>query len=282
MIICKDCGMQNLDSDIFCCNCGSRLEKSLQGQTVNKQSEQNEPLEIEPISFSADKNAESSNKKLIIIIVCSLVIILLIGVIVYFVLSENEKKPAENENQYTQIYNGYSDDFIENDTTKVNDSGTQPVNSDEVNRFFYTNPDLSVSASSQLEDYSGFNYSPDNLFDGNNNTCWAEGASDGGINQSIFIKSHEEIWIKSISITNGYCKNYELYRNNNRVKKIKISFDDKELYFDLSDNFDNPVNILSFEPVKTSSITITIIDIYAGKKWNDTCISEISVNPPTP
>lgn len=79
------------------------------------------------------------------------------------------------------------------------------------------------NASSELEKPERIHqlgrYNPKNLFDNAVNTAWAEGAAGSGINEHIIFSIKEGL--EKISITNGYAKNINLFKANNRVKKLK-------------------------------------------------------------
>ncbi len=115
-----------------------------------------------------------------------------------------------------------------------------------------------------------------NIFDNNPNTAWVEGKNDDGIGEWINVGFEPDFTLSQIKIINGYAKSKVIYEAKNRIKKVKITFPDgiSEEYL-LKDNvLDYQVLKLS-KPVTTNSIKITIMEIYKGTKYNDTCISEI-------
>jgi hypothetical protein len=80
----------------------------------------------------------------------------------------------------------------------------------------------SLWASSELvENYKDLavRHSVKNIFDGKPGTCWAEGAKGDGVGESITIVVNKDI--SRIGIINGNARNPELFRKNNRVKKLK-------------------------------------------------------------
>jgi hypothetical protein len=80
----------------------------------------------------------------------------------------------------------------------------------------------------------------------------------------------------NIGIFNGYQKNQEAWKNNSRVKKLKVKGDGKPLCFvNLRDlmgcqTFDLPSEELF------SVYRFEIVEVYPGLKWKDTAISEIA------
>lgn len=115
-----------------------------------------------------------------------------------------------------------------------------------------------------------------NIFDNNISTAWVEGKPGDGIGEWIKIGFEPDFELNQINIVNGYAKSKTIYEANNRLKKVKITFPDgKSEEYLLKDNvLDYQVLKLS-KPVTTNSIKITIMEIYKGTKYNDTCISEI-------
>lgn len=121
-------------------------------------------------------------------------------------------------------------------------------------------------------------YNVENLFDNNNKTAWVEGKNGDGIGESVTFKKDNPFLVKKIIINNGYKKSENLYKANNRVKNIKITFSDgSELIKELSNNF-SKVDTFELDYEKeTKWIKFTILDVYEGTKYEDTCITGIDV-----
>jgi len=150
-----------------------------------------------------------------------------------------------------------------------------------------------VSATSTLNSTKKYNYTPKNLisFDGYNQdgkviNAWVEGVSGSGIGEKVIyevvdILGSGEPWrmFLDFTIVNGYAKNLSTWNNNNRVKTLhmyrngvliaKIQLHDvpneqkvnlKELGYK---NYPNIGEIIEFE----------IVEVYKGKKYDDTAIS---------
>ncbi|MBD5159598.1 MAG: hypothetical protein HDT23_05075 [Ruminococcus sp.] len=141
-----------------------------------------------------------------------------------------------------------------------------------------------VSATSELSPIKNndgtFYYSASNAFDGSYATCWAEGSSGDGTNESIFMTADGKQRVSEIIITNGLYTNAELFYKNNRVKDCLIEFSDgtSQNVTLLGDYSEQSNRIVFNPPVDTKYIKITILSVYSGNKYNDTCISEIAVN----
>lgn len=147
-----------------------------------------------------------------------------------------------------------------------------------------------ATASSELGSKDG-KYKAENLLDGDPSTAWVEGKKDWGMSEYVdfdtnpFLDNNAGSYkVKKIGIINGYAKNKDVFKMNNRVKQIKL---DSESYISneklnrtyiLKDTMD--MQYIEFDkPVLMSRFKITIIDIYKGTKWNDTCLSEVRIVP---
>ncbi|MFH2143528.1 MAG: discoidin domain-containing protein, partial [Bacteroidota bacterium] len=149
-----------------------------------------------------------------------------------------------------------------------------------------------VTASSNLEPKS-LRYQAPNISDNNINTAWVEGIAGSGINEWIQIditptgaggKIEGCYNLTKIGFVNGYSKDTITYASNNRIKTLKIHYQyyynegvfegEKEFVINLKDQM--KIQYINFEkPIKVSNITFTIIGVYKGNKFDDTCISEI-------
>lgn len=170
-------------------------------------------------------------------------------------------------------------------------------------------------SSSELEPGGYYNfgkYGAINLGDNNPATCWAEGNEGNGIGEHIYMTIPKKIHV--LKIRNGFQKSETIYKANNRLKKVKIELlacfmppgyvtethigfaisqplatttkilDDQMGYQDLSLDFNwneikNQVSENKLFDNDRFILKITIEDIYKGNKWNDACISDITIIP---
>ena len=179
------------------------------------------------------------------------------------------------------------------------------------------NPYIEFS-SSDIKDYfnpqNSSKYPSTNLFDGTFKTCWIAGNTKTDTNTSLYMKVPKKIDLNTliINIFSGYGKSKSLYKANARPRKIKISLyiglqeeglstEVSNLYMikfftskliSLKDSFgvqSCPLHINKNQP-KTFKfdnnvflspsiiMKIEIVDVYAGTKYDDICISEIFFN----
>jgi len=181
--------------------------------------------------------------------------------------------------------------FIEGNVIKMMFTDVEP----DFNITIYpTGPSFfRVFTSSELDEDKNDKYAAVNLIDNDQSTAWVEGKKGSGINEYFKIegtRSNLAFKIDSLGIINGYAKNEGVFYNNNRVKKIRIEYKNdifreenpynmkppESIEFILEDTMD--MQYLAFpEPIFMSSMKISILEVYKGSKWDDTCISELMI-----
>lgn len=128
-----------------------------------------------------------------------------------------------------------------------------------------------ITASSALRE--GYNYySPRHLGETINN-CWAEGVEGQGIGEYLLITKGE--WsVYSIYISIGYVSftRPNLYMENSRPKKIRVSYGNIEQEITLEDtpNFQEIPLRTGMEEIK-----IELLEVYPGTIYQDTCINTL-------
>lgn len=149
-----------------------------------------------------------------------------------------------------------------------------------------------IEASSTLKG----NYNVKNLLDGDLDTVWVEGKQGSGVGEWVEVEL-KNYALGAIGVINGYTKNEETYRKNNRIKSLKIevvhkswdskrSFETTEEIIQLPDQPFAKLNKKVFwpftdilknsgEPPETYKVRLTILSVYPGTEFNDTCISEL-------
>ena len=134
-----------------------------------------------------------------------------------------------------------------------------------------------IKASSSLGDSYKVEFANDLSY----KTAWVEGKKDEGIGEYLeYYFKNDSPRITEIIISNGYMKSEETWKNNNRVKKLKLYVNGvpfgilnlkdsrTDQYFEmgtLGHNKNGTDLILKFE----------ILKVYKGSKHNDTAITEI-------
>ena len=136
---------------------------------------------------------------------------------------------------------------------------------------------VQIKASSYLNE-NGIEYTPQKMNtkigDGN---CWVEGAAGQGIGETFTIKYMSNyLPIETIHISIGYVSHDKphLYKQNSRPKKIELSVADKyAVQVDLEDTPNFQAIRLPKSLAGSEELAITILDVYEGTRYEDTCIN---------
>lgn len=146
------------------------------------------------------------------------------------------------------------------------------------------------SASSSLASQGGIDYLADNAHDLNYKNVWVEGVAGYGVGEYLeydFPQSSPRI--TEIIVVNGHVKSEKAWRNNSRVKKLKV-YIKGEAYaiLNLTDQraaqhfkvdtigfFDRNIGYVKAKKLPTWKMKFEILEIYPGDKYEDTVISEI-------
>ena len=105
---------------------------------------------------------------------------------------------------------------------------------------------------------------------------WVEGKGDAGTGEYVEYDFSNTYFgeVDAIVMSNGFFSHndHSLYYRNNRVKRIKIE--------DMNGNYRQEFEVMDTPNLQTfrlngfySRLRITILDIYSGTEFNDTCIN---------
>lgn len=137
---------------------------------------------------------------------------------------------------------------------------------------------VSIKTSSSKQGYPSKNLNDDNL-----STAWCP--EGNGIGEWIEVETKQMI-LASIFLVNGYTKSKETYYNNNRVKAVRIQYGTEDYNNDIYIDdipFEQPIDLMSYIILDSEGyasyekVRITILDVYKGSKYDDTCISELLI-----
>lgn len=141
---------------------------------------------------------------------------------------------------------------------------------------------LSVKASSCLKPMGKYKYNAENAHDFSHKSVWVEGADGQGIGEWLEYEFPGRCpRVTHVKILNGHVKNDKVWRENSRVKALKMYYMGKPLtILDLEDSrtlqyFD--VGVLGPHDDKAPNWTLRfqILEVYPGEKYKDTVISEL-------
>ena len=134
-------------------------------------------------------------------------------------------------------------------------------------------------ASSYLRSQGSHNYKPKNLHDFNHETAWVEGVKGYGIGEWVkYSFPAQRTKVTRITILNGYVKSDKAWRENARVKRLKVYYNNRAIYI-LELQNSRTVQIFNVDTLGSDyhnwDLKFEILDVYPGTKYKDTAISEI-------
>lgn len=141
----------------------------------------------------------------------------------------------------------------------------------------------SIQASSELTD-STKTYKVETVLDGNKETCWSEGAVGTGEGEFIYIEFTSPVYISEVAFLNGYMKNETVYNANGKIRRAELRFDDNSYEVEFTDwQYWEIANSLYSDrftldtPIRTQSLSITILDAQKGTKYDDICLTDLAI-----
>ena len=144
-----------------------------------------------------------------------------------------------------------------------------------------------IKASSYLKPQGRNSYDVRKMDDGLVNTAWIEGVKGCGVGENItftfteknFKEAHlEKINFNGFLVINGYCKDKKSWKENFRVKKIRIAHNDQPRYEAVLHDSMNVQDTRFPETIwlhPGDTVKVTILEVYPGDKYQDTAISEL-------
>ncbi|MBR1475972.1 MAG: hypothetical protein IJ613_10435 [Muribaculaceae bacterium] len=139
-----------------------------------------------------------------------------------------------------------------------------------------------VTATSSLPPAGKNTYIGQNAHNFDHTSVWAEGADGSGIGESLTYEFAGGCpRITMVKILNGHVKNEKAWRENNRVKSLRVWYENKPLaILDLKDTRDLQcfeVGTLGYHDSEAPKwqLRFEILDVYKGSKYDDTVISEL-------
>lgn len=269
-MFCINCGKQ-LDKDAkFCTACGTPttcFEGTPPSPAPSQQPAQMPQQPAQPARASKGLGTGA----IIGIIVGAVAVVAIVVCAVLFLTGVIGGTPAEEEAEQA-----LSADIMEQG---VEERGADVAESlDEVDEQLAFKGMTKAEASSTLPT-GGVNtkdYSASNVLDGDTDTVWCEGDSGDGTGETITLSSDSPQAVSGFRIWSGYHESLHLYDINARPHKIRVTANGEEVVVkELNDAKLAHQEVKFPEPVVTDSITIEILSVYDGSKYDDCCISEI-------
>lgn len=163
----------------------------------------------------------------------------------------------------------------------------------------WTMPIGAPFASSALKSQGQINYKVNNLSDYDLNTAWIEGKPDYGIGEyfgfTFNFPPNTEYggayqFYGQVNLFNGYCRSLETWKQNSRIKKLKVYYNDSPVciielidtwhfqFFKIGKFFkykrDNKYMDSPFDIKQGDKLSFEIIEVYPGDKYTDVAVSE--------
>jgi hypothetical protein len=154
----------------------------------------------------------------------------------------------------------------------------------------YSDLHYSVTAvTSELKE-NNITYEVGNILDISHLKPWVEGSQGDGVGEKITVVvdnpskflPNAPLWHFHLLISNGfvdYNRPY-LYEYNNRIKRLRIYYDDNRedcITVELQDTPDFQFFNFYFNNRYGDNITIEIDEVYPGSRYNDTCINYLQI-----
>ena len=145
------------------------------------------------------------------------------------------------------------------------------------------------SASSELKSFKKISYAAKNIHDLSYKSAWIEGVDGYGIGE--FVVYHfppQTPRITTVIVVNGYVKTDKSWKENSRVKKLKM-YVNGEAFAILNLDDSKVQQYFSFKPIGIAersdwdalkkmdwwTMKFEILEVYPGEKFDDTAITEI-------
>lgn len=146
-------------------------------------------------------------------------------------------------------------------------------------------PAIEVSASSFLTERDDLSHPAANAHDQSMSHVWSEGVEGNGIGEGLSFtfktteKDTTDLGVTSCAIAGGHQGSAGLFKQNARPKLIELHYDgEPRALLHLEDTmglqqFEIPK--LGLERPSRHMITLKILEVYPGTRFEDTCIAEV-------
>lgn len=148
---------------------------------------------------------------------------------------------------------------------------------DEILAMGYVKAGLSSASATSSLYQPGIDNSPNVLVDGMDYSSWQDGVDGPGIGESITLGFDREYRVRFIVLRlgNWYSDGWtDYYIRNNRPKQMMFNLGGREFTVEFPDEMKEYCIEFS-EEINASALQMTIVDVYAGTEYDDTCICEV-------
>ena len=128
-------------------------------------------------------------------------------------------------------------------------------------------------ATSVLKPQAGNSYGPETLRQQGPGNAWCEGRAGDGIGETVVFRMDPPQRFSQILVENGYTKSDAIFTRNNRPRAVEIRTSDGLVQqAELTDGA-APQAIALQRPVEAGWVSISILSVYGGTRYSDTCVS---------
>ncbi|HRF07365.1 MAG TPA: hypothetical protein PL193_01790 [Xanthobacteraceae bacterium] len=121
-------------------------------------------------------------------------------------------------------------------------------------------------------------FGPEAFVSGESGKVWCEGVTGYGIGEIVTLHFKPGVRLQQFAILNGYGKTPQTFKDNSRVKLLRIQTSDGfATIVTLPDKAEEHIVKLP-RPVKPQWVRFSIAEVYPGDRGSDTCISAIQPN----
>lgn len=148
---------------------------------------------------------------------------------------------------------------------------------EEILAMGYTKAALSTASATSSLYQPGIDNSPYVLVDGTDFSSWQDGVDGPGIGESITLGFDREYRVKFIVLRlgNWYSDGwYDYYTRNNRPKQLLFNIGGRDFTVEFPDEMKEYCIEFS-EEVNASALQLTVVEVYPGTEFDDTCICEV-------
>lgn len=121
-------------------------------------------------------------------------------------------------------------------------------------------------------------YGPEIFLDTEKGKAWCEGAIGYGIGEGVTLRFKPAVRVQEFVFLNGNPKSDETFRNNSRVRLLRIQTSDGFATVVTVPDTKEAHTIKLPRPVKPQWVRFSIGDVYPGARGADTCIAGIRPN----
>lgn len=245
---CPSCGNKLFENEIFCGQCGARVDGTAVGA-----------------SASPPANAKKKLPAWVIVLIviggmwASFVLLICAVGAYYTFFADTTVEPQDEPTDIVAV------------------TEDEPVPTQIPTPVF---PYISASSTRGADYTSGgrIEYPVSNAVDGDYSTCWACDRNYE-LTPTITLSADTSQYVKGIRISNGYFKSEETYTRNRRITRVQVSYNGGSRTVDIPIESYRIMKDIAFDaPAYTDYITVRVLDTYLGNgDWYDVCISEIEV-----